>query len=249
MAELAGAEIVVGDCSQPETVDFAGAEKVYLVPPLAPGWNAMQRALIEAARRAGVQHIARISAIGVGRDEPSMSLSYHWQGEQEMEASGMAWTHIRGNSFSQNTLLRGRDDQGREPLLRLRRRLDLRQGRHARHRRDRREGADRGRPPGTDVRADRARAAHVRAARREALGGARAGTIEYVDLSLAERAAQLKAAGLPDWLAKEFPTSTGKASTAQAAARTRRTRRAAARPAAPQLGRLRPRLRRGLPSA
>src|SRR5207244_4317180 len=47
MPDLAGAEIVVADSSQPETVDFAGVEKVYLVPPLAPGWNAMQRALIE----------------------------------------------------------------------------------------------------------------------------------------------------------------------------------------------------------
>jgi uncharacterized protein YbjT (DUF2867 family) len=44
MPELDGAEIWVGDPSDVGSVDqaFDGVEKVYLVPPLAPGWNAMQ---------------------------------------------------------------------------------------------------------------------------------------------------------------------------------------------------------------
>src|SRR5205823_6391264 len=79
MPALAGAEIAVGDSSKPETLDsvFEGIDKVYLVPPLDLGWDRMQSGLIDAARRAGVRHIVKISAIGVGPEQPSMSLSYH----------------------------------------------------------------------------------------------------------------------------------------------------------------------------
>lgn len=55
-------------------------------------------------RRGGAKHVVRISAIGAGRDEPSISLSFHWRGEQAVEASGIAYTHVRANSFDQNTL-------------------------------------------------------------------------------------------------------------------------------------------------
>src|SRR5258708_39765072 len=70
MPALAGAEIVVGDSSKPETLGgvFAGADKVYLVPPLDLGWNEMQAGLIEAARQAGPRGIVKISAIGVSPD-------------------------------------------------------------------------------------------------------------------------------------------------------------------------------------
>ena len=100
------AEIVQGDSSKPEELvaAFEGVEKVYLVPPTAQNWDRIQSGLIENAKRAGVAHIVRMSAIGVGPDQPSMSLSFHWKGEQELEASGIAYTHIRPNSFNQNTL-------------------------------------------------------------------------------------------------------------------------------------------------
>jgi uncharacterized protein YbjT (DUF2867 family) len=103
---LAGAELAVGDCSKPDPLDgvFEGVEKVYLVPPTDLDWDRMQSALVDAARRAGVRHIVKISAIGVGPDQLSMSLSFHWKGEKEIEASGIPYTHIRGNSFFQNTL-------------------------------------------------------------------------------------------------------------------------------------------------
>jgi len=33
-----------------------------------------------------------------------MSVRFHWNGERELEQSGMSFTHIRANSFFQNTL-------------------------------------------------------------------------------------------------------------------------------------------------
>jgi uncharacterized protein YbjT (DUF2867 family) len=106
MPALAGAEIVVGDSSRPDLLDgvFDGVDSVYLVPPTDLGWDVMESGLVAAAARGGVRHIVKLSAIGVGPDQPSMSLSFHWRGEQAIEASGIAYTHIRGNSFFQNTL-------------------------------------------------------------------------------------------------------------------------------------------------
>jgi uncharacterized protein YbjT (DUF2867 family) len=106
LPSLAGVDLVAGDSSVPESLAgvFDGASAVYLVPPTELGWDGMQAAIIAAAAGAGVGHMVKLSAMGAGPDEPSMSLSYHWKGEQQIEASGMSFTHIRPNSFFQNTL-------------------------------------------------------------------------------------------------------------------------------------------------
>jgi uncharacterized protein YbjT (DUF2867 family) len=106
MPELAGAEIFAGDSSVPETLSgaFDGVDKVYLVPPTVPQWDQLQTQLIELARHNNVQHIVRISSVGTAPDAVSMTLRSHWKGEREMERSGMAFTHIRSNSFYQNCL-------------------------------------------------------------------------------------------------------------------------------------------------
>ncbi len=103
---LAEVPLVEGDGSRPDSVRalLDGVAKVYLVPPTAPGWDVMQSELIAAAAASGVEHIVKLSAIGASPDEVSMSLRFHWQGEQEIGASGLAYTHIRANSFFQNTL-------------------------------------------------------------------------------------------------------------------------------------------------
>jgi uncharacterized protein YbjT (DUF2867 family) len=203
--ELAGAELVAGDSSRPATLSgvFAGAEKVYLVPPLAPGWNVMQAGLIEAARVGGVRHLVRISAIGVGPGEPSMSLTFHWQGEQDLEASGIPFTHVRGNSFSQNTLYeaatiagesRFYDCVGDAPFAKV----DTRDIGEVVAKVLTEEGHEgqtyelTGPEPLT----------YAEMARR--LSAALGREIEYVNLTVEGRAEQLEAAGLPDWMAREF---------------------------------------------
>ncbi|HKY46612.1 MAG TPA: SDR family oxidoreductase [Acidimicrobiia bacterium] len=106
LTELAGAELVVGDSAEPETLNaaFGGVDKLYLVPPTVFGWAEAQATLIEMARENGVRHIVRISTVGVAPDALSLTLRSHWRGEQEMEQSGMGFTHIRSNSFFQNCL-------------------------------------------------------------------------------------------------------------------------------------------------
>lgn len=104
---LQGAELVAGDSSQPETLKeaFEDVEKVYLVPPTHPGWDETQSATIDMAAAAGVRHLVKLSVFEADPDEPSLILRFHHRGEQEIERHGMAFTHIRANSFFQNVLL------------------------------------------------------------------------------------------------------------------------------------------------
>jgi len=64
--ELAGAEIYIGDSSQPDSLDgaFDGISKLYFVPPTLPRWDIVQTRIIQQAQRAGVDHVVRISALG-----------------------------------------------------------------------------------------------------------------------------------------------------------------------------------------
>jgi len=58
-------------------------------------------AAVEAAKAAGVQRIVKLSVI----DAPGESYSFammHRAVEQAIEASGLAWTHLRPNGFMQN---------------------------------------------------------------------------------------------------------------------------------------------------
>jgi uncharacterized protein YbjT (DUF2867 family) len=202
---LTGAEIAVADASRPGTLEnaFAGVEKVFLVPPTDLGWDVMQSGLIDAARRAGVRHLVKLSAIGAGPDQPSMSLSFHWKGEREVEASGIPFTHVRGNSFFQNTLFE------RTTITAEQRFYDcVGDSRFAKV--DTRDVGEvvatvlteRGHEGKTyELTGPEALSYYDIADRLSAALGRK---IEYVDVSPEERAARLEADGLPDWMAKEF---------------------------------------------
>jgi uncharacterized protein YbjT (DUF2867 family) len=211
MPALAGAEIAVGDCSRPGSVDhvFEGADKVYLVPPTAVGWDRMEAALIDAARRAGVRHVVKLSAIGVDRDEPSMSLSYHWRGEQAVERSGIPFTVVRGNSFFQNTLFEAATIRAEGKFYDC-----VGTARFAKV-----DTRDIGEVVAKVLTEPGHEGETYELTGPEALGYAdmaeRLTTalgrkIEYVDVSTGERAARLEAAGLPDWMAAEFSNIYGR---------------------------------------
>jgi uncharacterized protein YbjT (DUF2867 family) len=209
---LAGAEVVAGDSSVPETLApaLAGVDKVYYVPPTLPGWDEVQSATVALAADAGVRHFVKMSAIGVAADEPSMSLSFHWKGEQEVQRSGMAWTHIRPSSFFQNVLLLdvpSLRDEGRfyAPLGDARvAKLDTR---------------DIGEvvavvltEPGHEGAAYELTgpAALTYSEMADVLSEALDRRIEYVDLTAGEYEAHLVATGWPEWVAAEFASIYGR---------------------------------------
>jgi uncharacterized protein YbjT (DUF2867 family) len=101
--EAQGIELAQGDFSQPDSLKAAltGIEKAFLVMPSHPLQVELECNFIDAAQRAGVQHIVKLSVMGAGK-LPSTFQTWHRLIEERLEASGMAWTHLRPNMLMQN---------------------------------------------------------------------------------------------------------------------------------------------------
>jgi uncharacterized protein YbjT (DUF2867 family) len=88
----------------PETlrVAFTGVDRVFLITPLMENQVEAAKKMIDMARQTGVRHMVRLSASGAGA-EPGIQLGrWHWEVEQYLEQSGIAYTHLRPTSFMQN---------------------------------------------------------------------------------------------------------------------------------------------------
>jgi uncharacterized protein YbjT (DUF2867 family) len=105
------AELIVGDLDRPETLDRAldGAGRVFLLT--VPGERQLQRerAVIDAARRAGAQQIVRLSRAGADECSPLRIARLHWQAERQLRQSGLAATILRPPMFMQNLRFMVRD--------------------------------------------------------------------------------------------------------------------------------------------
>jgi uncharacterized protein YbjT (DUF2867 family) len=81
---------------------LAGVEKVFLLPPLLPNQLEVMNVFVDAAKRAGVRHIAKLSAVGIGDETQPTAIKWHGANEQHIRESGVAFTFLRPNSFMQN---------------------------------------------------------------------------------------------------------------------------------------------------
>jgi uncharacterized protein YbjT (DUF2867 family) len=106
LAQLPGVEIVEGDFDNPASLEAAlqGIQKAFMLPPFVNNMVALQHNFIEAAKKAGVQHVVKLSAFGADVNSPIMLGRWHGESEKELEASGMAYTHLQPNGFMQNML-------------------------------------------------------------------------------------------------------------------------------------------------
>jgi uncharacterized protein YbjT (DUF2867 family) len=102
----AGFETFAGDFDRPETLDAAlkGVERALLLTPPSMQTFEHQRAFVEAAARAGVRHVVKLSAFGADAGAPEGFGKWHGQAEDLLKASGLAWTMLRPNFFMQNLL-------------------------------------------------------------------------------------------------------------------------------------------------
>src|SRR5260370_30681429 len=94
-------EIVEGDMARPETLSGAlqGVERAMLISSSDPAMLEVQSNFIEAARKAGVKHIVKLSGIMPELDSPFRFARMHGEIERQLEASGMAFTHLRAGEF------------------------------------------------------------------------------------------------------------------------------------------------------
>jgi len=102
----ADVEVVQGDLDKPETLDrvFEGVEKVFLVSPAHPRQVEREGNAVEAARRAGVRHIVKLSALGARIDSQFLIGRIHGEIERKIEESGIPYTHLRPHFYMQNLL-------------------------------------------------------------------------------------------------------------------------------------------------
>ncbi|WP_327587130.1 SDR family oxidoreductase [Nonomuraea sp. NBC_00507] len=99
-----GVEVAVGDLHKPETLGqaFKGVDTLWLLTAMGPQAPHASMNAVWAARKAGVDHIVRMSAIGAAHDAPTRNGRLHALSDVELAASGLGWTVIRPAFFMQN---------------------------------------------------------------------------------------------------------------------------------------------------
>lgn len=100
-------EIVEGDLSKPSTLGPAleGVRKALISSSPDPGQAALQNGVIDAAKRAGVRHIVKVSAMGAASNSPISFGRWHAETERYLEQSGVPYTILQPSFFMQNMLM------------------------------------------------------------------------------------------------------------------------------------------------
>jgi uncharacterized protein YbjT (DUF2867 family) len=101
LSALPNVEIVEGDMGRPETLSGAlrGVDRAMLISSSDPAMLEVQSTFIDAAARAGVKHVVKLSGIMPELDSPFRFARMHGEIELKLERSGMAFTHLRAGEF------------------------------------------------------------------------------------------------------------------------------------------------------
>jgi uncharacterized protein YbjT (DUF2867 family) len=102
-----GWDVVLGDYDTPESLVTAvlDVEKLFLLSPAGPDLVHHQSRLVDAASRAGVKSVVKVSALGADPDAPTLLGRLQAESEQMVAASGLAFTHLRPHFLMQNMLM------------------------------------------------------------------------------------------------------------------------------------------------
>jgi uncharacterized protein YbjT (DUF2867 family) len=102
-----GIETVAGDLDDPESLSpaFEGVTDLWLLNAVSPRQPENAMNALWAAKRAGVERVVRMSAIGAAHDAPSRNGRLHALSDAELMASNLRWTILRPHFFMQNLLM------------------------------------------------------------------------------------------------------------------------------------------------
>ena len=97
-------DYVEGDFARPESLDaaFAGIETLSLLCAFSEGMVEFELNAVEAAVRAGIRRIVKMSAIRAAPDAPTTIRRWHGVIERRNDESGIPRTHLWPNAFMQN---------------------------------------------------------------------------------------------------------------------------------------------------
>jgi uncharacterized protein YbjT (DUF2867 family) len=101
LSSLADVEIVEGDMARPETLSepLRGVDRAMLISSSDPTMLEVQSNFIDAARKAGVKHVVKLSGIMPDTDSPFRFARMHGEIELKLEQSGIGFTHLRAGEF------------------------------------------------------------------------------------------------------------------------------------------------------
>lgn len=98
---LPGVEVVEGDMLRPETLGRAldGVDRVLLISSPDRQMVETQCTFIDAAKKAGVRHMVKLSGVTTSLDSPFLFSRMHAEISRYLERSGLAWTFLRPSQF------------------------------------------------------------------------------------------------------------------------------------------------------
>ena len=101
LSRLPKVEVVEADMARPETLTgpLRGVDRAMLISSSDPAMLEVQSSFIDAAKRAGVAHVVKLSGIIPDLDSPFRFARMHAEIERRLEASGMGFTHLRAGEF------------------------------------------------------------------------------------------------------------------------------------------------------
>ncbi|MCF0074224.1 SDR family oxidoreductase [Dyadobacter sp. CY261] len=106
LGKIPHAEMVVGDLANPESFEHAlqGIEKTFLLTNSSEQAESLQTGFVEAAHRAGVGHIVKLSQFAANESSPVRFLRYHAKVENRIRELGFRYTFLRPNLYMQGLL-------------------------------------------------------------------------------------------------------------------------------------------------
>jgi len=104
--KAAGVDLVVGDVTDQAVLAkaMAGVDKALMILPNGEHQLKLEQQFVDAAKRAGVKHVVKMSSMEAVPDATAPIPKIHYQSEQYLKKSGLAWTFLKPNFFMQNLL-------------------------------------------------------------------------------------------------------------------------------------------------
>ena len=101
LENFATVELVEGDMARPETLAdaFSGVDRVLVISSSDAEMVRTQSAFVDAAVKAGVRHIVKLSGLQASLTSPFLFNRMHAEIERHIERSRIAWTHLRPSQF------------------------------------------------------------------------------------------------------------------------------------------------------
>ncbi|WP_340105320.1 SDR family oxidoreductase [Rhodohalobacter sp. 8-1] len=114
-SELPNITWVECDLEDPDSLRdaFSGCDKLFLLTGNTEKMVTLQTNAIEAANKAGIKHVVKLSALGASEHSKSIIGVWHYIVEEYLKESGLGWTMLRPHVYMQN-LIEQEDSINRE---------------------------------------------------------------------------------------------------------------------------------------